>query len=139
LSTNRDRHEAIFEEILRAQEQSGRAQPATSRPMNWSSIMKSPLPKLAAAAVIVIACVIGLSLWRTTGSGIALADVLARVEQVKAYRYQWFNGTREYPNKPYDFVRRATTLSSQEYGSKTTMEELTPMADERSRRLSFPR
>jgi hypothetical protein len=68
LSTNRDRHEAIFEEILRAQGQSGKAQPATPRPMNWSTIMKSPLTRLAVAAAVVIACVIGLSLWRTTGS-----------------------------------------------------------------------
>ena len=37
-------------------------------------IMKSRITKLAAAAVIIIACGIGLSLWRTTGSGIALAD-----------------------------------------------------------------
>jgi hypothetical protein len=88
--------------------------------------MKSPITKLATAAVVIIACVIGLSLWRTTGSGIALADVLARIEQAKAYRYQFFPTTGEDPNKPYSFERRFTTLSSQEYGSKTTREELDP-------------
>jgi hypothetical protein len=83
-------------------------------------IMRSPITKLAAAAVVVIACVIGLSLWRTTGSGIALADVLARVEQATAFRYRWVTG--EDPNKE----TRRTCLISQEYGSKTTTEELDP-------------
>ena len=88
--------------------------------------MKSPLTKLATAAIVAIACLIGLSLWRGTESGIALADVLARVEQAKAYRYQFFPTTGEDPNKPYSFERRFTVLVSQEYGSKTTREELDP-------------
>jgi hypothetical protein len=54
LSTNRDRHKAIFGEILRAQEQSEKTTPASYRPVNWSNIMKSPLTKLAAAAVVVL-------------------------------------------------------------------------------------
>jgi hypothetical protein len=51
-------------------------------------IMKSRITKLAAAAVIIIACVIGLSLWSSTGSGITLADVLTRIEQTTCYMYQ---------------------------------------------------
>jgi hypothetical protein len=91
-------------------------------------IMKSPITKLAAAAVVVIACLIGLSLWKTTGSGIALADVLARVEQVKAVRYTWtyrFSGYKD-PNKPYNCDLRSTVLMSQEYGWKANQEELDP-------------
>jgi hypothetical protein len=89
-------------------------------------IMKSQLTKLAAAAIVVIACMIGLSLWRSTESGIVLADVLARVEQATAYRYQFFPTTGEDPNKPYSFERRFTVLVSKEYGSKTIREELDP-------------
>jgi hypothetical protein len=89
--------------------------------------MKSPITKLATAAVVIIACVIGLSLWRTTGSGIALADVLARVEQVKAFRHQTSTKiTGEEPNKPYSSETRSTILISQEYGSKNKHEELDP-------------
>jgi hypothetical protein len=91
-----------------------------------SMIMKSPITKLATAAVVIIACLIGLSLWRGTESGIALADVLARVEQVKAFRYKtslqyWSTkATGEDPNKRYNFrEQRATSLTSQEYGSKS--------------------
>jgi len=90
--------------------------------------MKSPSTKLAVAAAVVIACVIGLSLWRTTGSGIALADVLARAEQVKAYRYQWsYKITGGDPNiyEPYNETRW-TWLISQEYGSKCSTEALDP-------------
>ena len=95
--------------------------------------MKSPSTKIAAAAVVVIACGIGLSLWRTTGSGIALADVLARVEQVKAYRftrslYFWREKvTGKDPNKPY---MRATFLISQEYGWRGKTEHLDPNGGE---------
>ena len=100
----------------------------TVRPFSLrNTIMKSPLTKLAAAAVVTIACLIGLSLWRTTGSGIALADVLARIEQVKAFRSQWSDKiTGEDPNKPYSSEIRGTSLISQEYGWKTKVEQLDP-------------
>jgi hypothetical protein len=86
-------------------------------------IMKSPLTRLAVAAAVIVACVIGLSLWRTTGSGIALADVLARVEKAKAVRYKSTvqsskKVTGEDPNKPYNFGGHSTLLISREYGQK---------------------
>jgi len=94
-------------------------------------IMKSPLTKIAVAAVIIIACVIGLSLWWTTGSGIALADVLAQIEKVEAYRFKFSTkATGEDPNKPYSFEARATILISQEYGRKTIFEQLDPNGGE---------
>jgi hypothetical protein len=99
------------------------------RPLNMRrQIMKSPLTKLATAAIVAIACLIGLSLWRGTESGIALADVLARVEKVKAFRSsQWSSKiTGEDTNKPYSSETRGTDLISREYGRKTTTEELDP-------------
>ncbi len=98
-------------------------------PLNIRNIiMKSPLTKLAIAAIVAIACLIGLSLWRGTESGIALADVLARIEQVKAYRFtvsaQWSEKvTGEDPNNPYNYEAHYTSLVSQEYGRKATYEE----------------
>ncbi|MEA3226373.1 MAG: hypothetical protein U9Q07_10525 [Planctomycetota bacterium] len=50
--------------------------------------MKSPITKLAAAAVVCIMCLTGLFFWKSTGSGIALADVITRIEQVSAYMYK---------------------------------------------------
>jgi len=50
-------------------------------------IMRNPMTKIAAAAIVIVACAIGAMLWRGTGS-IALAEVLARVEQIQAYMYK---------------------------------------------------
>ncbi len=92
-------------------------------------IMKSPITKLAAAAVIIIACFTGLFFWKSTGSGIALADVLARIEQVKAYRYKWslkITG-RTAPDKPYNLEAHATHWISQELGmTKSNYEVVDP-------------
>jgi len=127
-----DGDERVFEDVLQARRHPMEDQPATPD-STWRTIMRSPLTKLAAAAVVVIACLIGLSFWRTTGSGIALADVLARIEQVKAYRSTtsaqfWSTKvTGEDPNKPYNFKEAHDTwLISKEYGRKSTDEELDP-------------
>jgi hypothetical protein len=50
-------------------------------------IMKSSVVKIAVAAAVVLAAAGGLFLWTGTKSGVALADVLAKVGQVKAYMY----------------------------------------------------
>ncbi len=119
LSVNPDIDKLVFEDVLKAQQKVTESLPAIPERI-WRVIMKSTITKLAVAAAVFIACLIGLSLWRGTGSGIALADVLARVEQAKAFRYRVVTG--EDPNKE----RRRTCLISQEYGSKTTQEELDP-------------
>jgi hypothetical protein len=127
-----DADERMFEDVLQARRHPMEDQPATPD-STWRKIMRSPLTKLAAAAVVVIAFLIGLSLWRTTGSGIALADVLARVEQVKAFRFKssmqsWSEKvTGENPNKP---TIRGTYLISQEYGWKIKIEHLDPNGGE---------
>jgi len=90
----------------------------------WRVIMKSPVTKLAAVAAIIIACAIGLSLWRSTGSGIALADVLARVEQVKAFRSK--GGVTINPGRPDGIEFRGRSVFSQEYGYKSNIEVRTP-------------
>jgi len=123
LSTNSDRHEAIFETIQRAQDQSGTTEPAFNRFSFRSFIMKSPLVKISVAAVVIIACLIGLSFWRTTGSGIALADVLAQIEKVGAYRHQCNSTLTNLmePNTPAK--SHYTMLRSQKYGYKTVSDD----------------
>ena len=91
LSTNPDRHEVIFEKIQRAQDQSKTTAPAMSGLNLRSKIMKSPITKTAAAAVIVV----GLSM------GIYLIDQAATpawaieqsIEAMKNYRGIHFAGT----------------------------------------------
>lgn len=52
------------------------------------TIMKSPITKLAAAAAIIIAILVGLPFFSSNGSSVVLADVLARVEQTRAFMYR---------------------------------------------------
>jgi len=95
-------------------------------------IMKSPITKIAVAAVVIIACFIGLSLWRGTESGIALADVLARIEQVRAYSCKWsvkITGEGA-PGKPINYEVHATDLISEEHGRKSIREERDPNGGE---------
>jgi len=51
-------------------------------------LMKNPVVKIAVAAAVVLVCLAGLHLWTGTKSGVALADVLAKVEQVQAFMYK---------------------------------------------------
>ncbi len=132
VATSPDADQRILAEALKHLDKLKRNKLAPNQPNIWRIIMKSPITKLATAAVVIIACVIGLSLWRTTGSGIALADVLARIEQVKAFRYKWILKMtwRTTPDKPHNYEGHATELISQEYGSKTNCEEPDPNGGE---------
>jgi outer membrane lipoprotein-sorting protein len=54
----------------------------------WENIMKSKVIKLAAAAVIVMGILLVINFLVGTGSSVALADVLKKVEQVQAFMYK---------------------------------------------------
>jgi hypothetical protein len=128
LKASADLDRRVHEDISRALTEPKKTKSALPEPNIWRIIMKSPITKLATAAVVFIACVIGLSVWRTTGSGIALADVLAQIEKVKSVRWQWsYKVTGGGPNtyKPYNEMR-ITWLTSQEYGSKSNWENVDP-------------
>ena len=82
--------------------------------------MKSPSIRFAVGAGIIVACVMAVLLWRGTQSGIALADVLARVEQVKAFRCKVgvTMAGEPVPGKPYRWEVHGALLTSQEWGRK---------------------
>jgi hypothetical protein len=94
-------------------------------------VMESKIARIAAAAVILIACFTGLNFWRSTGSGIALADVLARMEQVKAVKYKTTFKVfgSEDPNELW-VDERYTYLMSKEYGWISTSEKRDPNGEE---------
>jgi outer membrane lipoprotein-sorting protein len=85
-STDLDKrvHEAIFITLAESDE----TKSTLTQPNIGRTIMKSPITKIVAAAAIVIAFFAGLYFWTSTSSGIALADVLTRIEQVSAYMYK---------------------------------------------------
>lgn len=82
LSTDPDRHEAIFEKIQRVQDQSKTTTPVLSGFNLRSKIMKSPIVKLAVAAVVIALVVMGLFefIGNGSGSGIVWAKVAEQVQ-----------------------------------------------------------
>jgi hypothetical protein len=93
----------------------------------WSTIMRSPMAKLAVAATVIIACAIDLSLWRGTQSGVALADVLTRIEQVTAYKYKmhWTETKQQTTSEV-----TSTVLVSQDNGIKMIQTRVDPNSGE---------
>lgn len=83
--------------------------------------MKSSITKAAAAAVIVIACLTGLFLLRSTGSGIALADVLKQIEQVTACRCR-MDATFKSQDMDEKPISQGTILTSDVFGAKMTID-----------------
>ncbi len=120
--------ESAKESLLEAVANEG-TQPATPGPtvrldLIWSTIMKSRLTKLAAAAVIIIAILAGLPFINNGGPGIALADVLEQVEKVPAFIYKMkMTVTGEMmPGTPArDMEQEAIIIISKDLGMKMEM------------------
>jgi outer membrane lipoprotein-sorting protein len=88
--------------------------------------MKNPITRIAAAAVIFITCLAGLFLLRSTGSGLALADVVERIEQVKACRCR-MDATLKMQDMDEKPISQATLLTSDAFGSRMTIEVNHPL------------
>jgi hypothetical protein len=123
ISATSEMDKKIYNDVSKLMKKRKHTKLVLMQPNIWRTIMKSPATKLATAAVIMTACVIGVYLWKTTGSGIALADVLARIEQITAYSYQVRSTmTREQATEE----STNTLLISQEYGIKMTSKTVDP-------------
>ena len=90
----------------------------------WENIMKTRTIKLAAAAVIIIAVLAGLPFFSGNGSGVALADVLERIEQAQAFMYKMkmtMTGAMM-PDTPADEIEMESIVTiSNDYGMKMEM------------------
>jgi hypothetical protein len=123
--------DGVFENLKKAYTETIQHKSARCQPSMWRFVMKSPITRLAAAAVVLIAGGIGLSLWRATGSGVALADVLARLEKVKAFRCKETRRTiHDVPaDKASIWEIRDDYLVSKEHGSIVKSERLNPKGE----------
>jgi hypothetical protein len=126
LNVHPETDEEVFEDVQRARRKI--EDNLTTVPNRWRMTMKSPLAKLAVAAVVAIAVVLGLVMWTGTGPGIALADVLTRVEQVSAYMYQMTSRTTTQmgTGESRELEAHYTILTSQEHGMKMVVEVADP-------------
>jgi outer membrane lipoprotein-sorting protein len=110
----------LWAETLKAQNEFHKMMLAPSQHNIGRITMKSPIVKFAVAAILVIACLIGLFFWKGTGSGVALADVLTRIEQAKAYMYQMSLTITGLDESSTPRESSVTLLISQDYGQKAT-------------------
>ena len=126
--------EAVFENIRTAYRRSIEGRPIQPKPMFGRFIMKSPRTKPAVAAIVVV--LIGaviISLWPDAGSGVALAEVLTKIEQITAYSYD-MTITRTKPGQSATGTKSTgTALISRDHGMRMTTETIDPN-NERTRR-----
>ena len=120
----------LWAETLKAQNEFHKMMLTPSQHNIWRIIMKSPVTKIAVAAIFVIACLAGVLVFNRT-SGIALADVLDKFEQIKAYscRMSAVFSNKDIEDMP---VSESTMLISQAYGSKMNIEINHPLTGESS-------
>jgi hypothetical protein len=122
LSIRPDADEQVFQDVLQARQKAN--QNSTLTWSRWRMTMRNPITKLAVAALIVVACVAGIVMWTGTGSGIALANVLAQVQQITAYAYQMtmtVSGNSPM-GVPMNQNIEGSVLIAQDSGMKMTME-----------------
>lgn len=77
-------YESTLRDVLEAQEKSKKIRPAPAQPSIWTKIVKSPITKLAAAAVIIIAVLVSINQFFDSPdmAGIALADVIENMKKM---------------------------------------------------------
>jgi len=117
-----DAYDRALDSFLQAVDAYEKQKSALTEPNIWRKIMKSRITKLAAAAVIIIAALIGIS--QIGGSGVALAAVLEKVEQAHAFMYKMkMKVTGEMiPGRPaVNMEQEATIIISTELGMKMEM------------------
>lgn len=126
LSIQPDADEQVFQDVLHARQKTKENSGLTwSR---WRMTMKNPITKLAAAAIIAVAGIAGIVMWTHTGSGIALANVLAQVQQITAYAYQMtmtISGKAP-AGQPMNQNIEGAVLIAQDLGMKMTMDMAAP-------------
>jgi len=119
-------HDRILGNVLQTLDESEKEKTGVVTPNIRRIIVKSPITKLAAAAVIIIAVIVGINhfIGPVNVTGVALADVLQRIEQVQAYMYRMkmtVTGTTM-PGMPAGEKEiEATATMSNEYGMKMEM------------------
>ena len=127
--TQGDLEDQVMNRIIR--EQSARLKSARQAGVGLRLrrlIMKSTITKIAVAAVITVAVTAALSLWTGTKSGVALADVLDKVEQVQAFMYRvTMHVSGSLPGLPAGGVdTEGTMLIANNYGMKMDMRSPDP-------------
>ncbi len=84
------------------------------------TIMKSRITQLAAAAVIIIAVVVGIYKFGSSVEGVAWGEVVDNVEQTQTFMFRGWTSATGLPNLPKEkaFESKMVTYGSSEYGTR---------------------
>ncbi len=128
--------EAVFENVRTAYERSIEDRSTQPTPIFGRFIMNSPRTKPAIAAIVlVLVSAVVLLLWQDAGSGVALAEVLTKIEQITAYTYD-ISITRARPSQSATGTKSTgTALISRDHGMKMTTETIDPNNESTSREI----
>ena len=91
IDTNTTADRIILDELFKAQEKSKEMQSALALPNIGRVIMKSPITKLAAAAVIVVAVILSIHLWdKSTPSAYAFVQTVEAMQGKRSFHIQTY-------------------------------------------------
>ncbi|MHC4087052.1 MAG: LolA-like protein, partial [Planctomycetota bacterium] len=120
IDTNAKVDEVVLDDALKAFDKAKNKKSATYQPNIWRIIMKSPITKLAAAAVIIVAVILGLTI--TGGPDIASvtwAEVIEKVEQIPALTFDMTVEISYTENNKLSF--QSENYVAGDYGTKSSI------------------
>lgn len=121
VATSPDADQRILADALKHLDKLKRNKLAPNQPNIGRIIMKSRISILAAAAVIVIAVLVGINQFGGSVTSVAWADVAEKVEKIHTYVFRVRQTETSGPKKGFEFVteKEGITYNSLEYGNKT--------------------
>lgn len=139
IDTNAKTDNAVLGDVIEAFEKSKVKKTSATEQNIWRIIMRSRTTKLAAAAVIMIAVLLGLPFLPKSTTSPTLAEILAKVEQTKAYIYKMnvkVTGPMM-PGWPMGQDMTGTVTICKDLGVKTEMEMIDPNTGETTRQENY--
>jgi hypothetical protein len=92
VNTNPKMDEAVLDKVLTAHEKAKNTKSAFAEPNLWRQILKSPIAKLAAAAVITMAVVLSINVWdKTTPAAYALEQTVEAHHSLRSIHIKDFD------------------------------------------------
>jgi len=137
---NPDVKKNALKELIGELEKPETIRSAETRANTWRIIMKSRTIKLAAAAVIMIAVLLGVPFLPKSTTSPTLAEILAKVEQTRAYMYKMnmkVSGSVMKKISPWGQEMTGTVTISEDFGMKTEMEMIDPNTGETTRQEHY--
>ncbi|UCG59798.1 MAG: hypothetical protein JSU70_09810, partial [Phycisphaerales bacterium] len=113
--------EAVLNEVLTAQDQAKEKESAVVQPTIWRTIMKSPITKTCAAAIVIVAVLV-VHYFPGNGTSVVWGDVIKKLENIYTFRYRERNiETSSARNEGFTFVseREQIVRCSKQWGRRT--------------------